>query len=244
MSHRPGQKTSAARASDSYHPPHSDTHHLPPPFYHLLLVLFLLASSTFDRPPTPRPTPRLHSTATCREMDSFASPSNPYSKLAHPLCIVHINATFLVLVNAVLFVNHYHPFSLLPLMPTLLTPPPLLPLRPHTLAPAAAAAATAAAAAATAAPHPTPSRHVSRLHTFHEYSPASLNEPRGMTTATVLLSPMSLQRTLDSCGVQPSACPLFLREFIFASPLQAENPFQYSILHNESLVVESQSKIN
>lgn len=94
-----------------------------------------------------------------------------------PLCIVHINATVLVLVNAVLFVNHYHPFSLLPLMPTLLTPPPLLPLRPHTLAPAAAAAATATAAA-TAAPHPTPSRHVSRLHTFHEYSPASLNEPR------------------------------------------------------------------
>lgn len=105
MSHRPGQKTSAARASDSYplvplgdpslpsRPPAGSATQTPP-FYHPLLVHL---RPTKHPPPlrlhpvTPRGRPpRLHSTATCREMDSLAFTSNPHYTHMHTPTRSHI----------------------------------------------------------------------------------------------------------------------------------------------------------
>ena len=178
MSHRPGQKTSAARASDSYHPPHSNTHLQPPSFYHPLLPLRLLLHlrpsthpSTYSTTPFYRDVPRDGQPRLTVESAL---------QTRSPLCIVHINGyRFYVLVNTtVLFVNHYHRarFSLLLPMPTLPPSPTLSsvlpsPPSPPPLPPLSHPTNTAAAAAA---PHPLPpSRHRISILTFRKYSLAS-----------------------------------------------------------------------
>lgn len=141
---------------------------LPPsPFKHpppttLILPLPPPPPPSTVQPPTPRPTPRLHSTATCREMDSLASPSNPHSKLAHPLCIVHINAT---LPRIGLPRQPTTVPSLPSLPPSMPTPPPLSSTPPSPPSHPTGTAAAAAAVATTAAPYPTPylGLHFSRL---------------------------------------------------------------------------------
>ena len=167
MSHRPGQKTSAARASDSYHPLHSNTHLQPPSFYHFPLCLLL-------RPSNHPPLDLLHDSILPRRAARWtASPHRRIrtpNSLPHPFCIVHVNGTLprigerpLSLVNR-LPSSLYHRCQLFHLHPflRLLHPPPS-----HPTAGTRTAAAAAAAVATTTAPYPTSLRDtVSRPSLF------------------------------------------------------------------------------